>query len=126
MAQRHQYAPEEDRVAAAEQPITDQTSQYWREVNQADVKAKSLRGERLDRKRSGDPFQKVPICLEADNLLNMPRQQQLVGHVEREQGDHAMKGNALPQLRARQCCKSTRVTKNILTRRWYVARFWLG
>jgi hypothetical protein len=33
MAECHQYAPEDDRVAAAEYPIADQASQYRREVD---------------------------------------------------------------------------------------------
>ena len=100
MAECHQYAPEDDRIAAAEYSIADQPSEYRREVDQANIEAKSLRGEPFNCKRSRDRFQNMPIGPEANNLFDVPRQQQLLGHVKREQRDHAMERNSLPQLRA--------------------------
>jgi hypothetical protein len=85
MAECHQYAPEDDRVATAEYSIADQPAQHRREVDQAYVKAKCLRGESVNRQRPGDPFQNIPICREAEDPFDVPRQQQLVRHVERQQ-----------------------------------------
>jgi hypothetical protein len=74
VAERHQHTSEDDRIAAAKQPIANQTSEYRSEIDQAYVKAESLRRQGLNRQRSGDPFQTAPIGRKAHDPSNMPRQ----------------------------------------------------
>ena len=100
MTEGHQPAAEDDRVASPEHPIAHESAEDGREVDQADVEPEGLRREGLDRQRPGDRLEQVPIGLKADDPFDVARQQQLFGHVEREQGHHAVERDALPQLSA--------------------------
>src|SRR6185312_10620604 len=65
-----------------------------------DVDAERLRGERLDRQRSGERLDRVAEGTEGDDMVDTAGEKQFLGKVEREDRLHAMEADPVPQLGA--------------------------
>src|SRR4249919_2319370 len=79
-------------------PVTEPAAKDRREIDEAGVEAEDLRCQRLRRHRPERIFERCPECGEPNDILNMAWQQQLVDHVEDQQGRHPIIREALPSL----------------------------
>jgi hypothetical protein len=97
MAAGHRQAAEHDRAALAN-AVSEPAAHDWSEIDEGRIEPENLGGERLRRKRAEDAFDGVAKSAEAGNMLDVPGKQELVDHVEHQQGAHAVIGKALPRL----------------------------
>ncbi|MNL23295.1 hypothetical protein D3C87_1446760 [compost metagenome] len=117
MADGHQRPAQQDRPCPPQPAVGDQPAQNRRQIDQSRVDAEDRRGERLDRQRPIDGFQRAAEAAEAGDILDMPRLEQLADHVEDQQGLHAVVGEALPRLGEGQIPEADRMAEQPPSRR---------
>ena len=93
----HAQGADHHAVALPDPTVGDHPAEQRREVDEPGVETENLRRERLRRQRADDRFHRGTESGEPGNLLDMPRQQQLVHHVEGEQRRHPVVGEAFPR-----------------------------
>src|SRR6266480_220738 len=97
MTGTHRESADHDSVALSDPAIGNHAAEQRREVNEAGVESKNLRGERLRRERSDNRFQSGTESGKSTDVANMSRQQQLVHHEEGEQRRHSIIGESFPR-----------------------------
>ena len=107
----HRQRADHDGVALPDPAVGDQAAEQWREVHEARVEAEDLRRERLRRQRPDHGFDRGAKSREPDDVLDVPRQQQLVHHVEHQQRRHAVVREALPGLGEGEVEEPLRMTR---------------
>ena len=102
MSGAHHQRADHNRLLRAQQPVGDPAAEQRREIDEAGVETERLRRERLARHGSEDGFKRRPVRGHSGDMLDVPRQQQLLDHVEHDQGGHPVIGKSLPRFRERE------------------------
>ena len=107
----HQACPQRDGPCTTQRSIGEKTARDRRYINESRIQAENHRCQCLRRQRSIDPLQRSTKSDEADDMLDVTRQQQAMGHVKHQQSLHAVIRKALPELGCAQPPKSAWVTE---------------
>ncbi|HEX3432005.1 MAG TPA: hypothetical protein VHT03_14075 [Rhizomicrobium sp.] len=111
MPGRHQQCAKRNGANTAEQPVSQKAAKNRRQVNQADINAENLESDGLRGEVAGYSFNGGTKLRKSGDMLDMPRQQQLLDHVQHEQCLHAVEGDAIPKFGGSDVGEAARVAK---------------
>jgi hypothetical protein len=114
----HQQRTDDHGASPTKHPVTQYSAEHRHQIDEPDIQAEDLRGERLRGQWAGHALDDSAETAEAGNVFNLPGQQQVFDHVENQQRLHAVEGNALPQLGAADKEQSTGMTQQF-SPAWY-------
>ena len=109
MAGSHGERAEENSAAPAEQAIGKEAAEDRGEINAGGVGAEDRGSERLTIEPAIEPAEIV----ERRDVLDVPRQQEILDHVKDEQRLHAVVGKAFPRFGEGEIPKSARMAEEI-------------
>jgi hypothetical protein len=111
MASRHGERAEQNRAAPAEDTVSEEAAEDRREINQGCVGTEDPRGERLAIEPAING--KLTKNIENRDVLDPPRQQEILDHVKDKERLHAVVGKAFPRLGEGEEPKPARMPEEI-------------